>query len=202
MVNLKTLDVTMSTIAVLLEPPAQPITLNREVLEGVLRAPLSLAVGLGGQTLVNGQRDQIEVVSGENRINVRDLSGATQFTKSKIPPVLHTFVELYGTPISSYGVNFQIVIDLPNSGEWIRDNILRGDITKKTRRELLGGSVGLRVHVAPKTWNIRFEASNPNRLNLDFNAHELKLDLPDQDRLREELREQFRSFKDFLRRLG
>lgn len=191
----------MSTIALLSLPSQQPTNINQKDLEGVLTSPL--LIGQSGPTLIiSSQRDQIEVLSAGNMLNVRDLSGRSEFSESKVPAVLDFFFRLSTPRISSYGVNFIITVPRSEPGQWIRDNILAAQISVKTQKTLLGGSAMLKIAADPKTWNIKLEPKEDNKISVDFNASEDTQGLPDPERLRQEMGEQFESMLRFLTELG
>jgi len=199
LIDLTNIDMIMSTIAVLIIPPAQPRSIDQKDLQQILTRPLAIGQSPEG-LLVSSQRDQIEVIAGGNKINVRDLSGEPRFSESKIPPTLHFF--LGSSQISSYGVNFIIAVPRVEPLQWIRDNILSPQISERTQKTLIGGAGTLKVATEHKTWNVKLEPGEGDTINVDFNASEETQQLPDDDRLRQELQEQFDALLRFLNDLG
>ena len=202
MLDLTTLDASMSTIAVVVEAPTQPLALDPNSLKKILTPPLSVGQALVGSVTISSQRDQIDVTAEPTKINVRDLSGRQEFEHSRVPSVLHELIGLYKTTISSYGINFLLTVECPSSGEWVRDNILRLDLPEKTGRTLVSANAGFRIEAQPKVWNIKLDTSDRSRLAIDFNGHEVSQELPTEDRLREELGEQFEKLLELLKSLG
>lgn len=202
MLDLTTLDASMSTVAVVMEAPTQPMSLDSDSLKKILTPPLTVGQTLVGSVTISSQRDQIDVTAEATKINVRDLSGRKEFEQSKVPSVLHELVGLYKTAIRSYGINFVLTVESPSSGEWVRDNILRLDLQEMTGKTLLSANAGLTIEAQPKVWNIKLDTSDRNRLAIDFNGHEASQELPTEDRLREELGEQFGKLLEFLKSLG
>ena len=200
LVDSKNIDVTISTIAALIAPPPppQPRGIDQRALEQVLTRPLAIGQTPEGM-FISSQRDQIEVITGGNKANVRDLSGRKIFSESKIPPVLHFFIA--SSPISSYGVNFILTVPCVEPIQWIRDNILSPQISEKTQKTLIGGAGTLKIASGNKTWNIKFEPGEGDIINLDFNASETTTQLPDDNKLREELQEQYNALIEFLSEL-
>lgn len=188
----------MSTIAVITAPPPQPRSIDQKDLQQVLTRPLAIGQSPEG-ILVSSQRDQIEVIVGGNKINVRDLSGQPRFSESKIPPILHFF--LGPSQINSYGVNFIVVVPRVEPLQWMRDNILSPQISERTQKTLIGGAGTLRIAFEHKTWNIKLEPSEDDTINVDFNASEETQQLPDDARLCQELQEQFDALLRFLNAL-
>ena len=199
MIDQANIDIMMSTIAVITAPPAQPRSIDQKDLQQVLTRPLAIGQSPEG-LLVSSQRDQIEVIVGGNKINVRDLSGEPRFSQSKIPPTLHFF--LGPSQINSYGVNFTIAVPRVEPLQWLRDNILSPQISERTRKTLIGGAGALKIAVEHKTWNIKLESGEGDTINVDFNASEETQQLPDNGRLRQELQEQFDALLRFLNDLG
>lgn len=191
----------MSTIAVVSQSPIQPISISEGDLEGILKRPFTIGQGAAG-ILVSSQRDQIEVILGGNKINVRHLSESTEFSKSKIPDIIYFFMKQTKFDVNTYGVNFMITVPCAKPGKWIRDNILSPDISKNIGKTLLEGAAHLKIQSNNKVWNIKLEPTGTGIINVDFNASESTVELPDQSRLKEELQEQFSGLKQFLDDLG
>ena len=202
MANRESIEVVMSTIVLLSSPSQQPpVAINQKDLERVITPPLLIGES-GPATIISSQRDQIEVVSAGNMLSVRDLNGRSEFSESKVPVVLGFFLSLSAPRLSSYGVNFIISVPCSEPGQWIRDNILATQISVKTGKTLLGGSARLKIAADPKTWNIKLEPREDNKISVDFNASEDTRELPDPAHLRQEMGEQFESMLRFLTELG
>ena len=200
MVDRGSIEIVMTTIAALSSPSQQPATIDQKDLERVLTRPLT--IGQSGPTLIiSSQRDQIEVVTVGNLLNVRDLSGRSEFSESKVPAVLDFFLRLSSPRLSSYGVNFIIAVPRSQPEQWIRDNILAGQISVKTKKTLLGGSAMLKIAADPKTWNVKLEPRE-DKISVDFSATEDTQEVPDLARLRQEMGEQFEYMLKFLTELG
>lgn len=199
MIDQTNIDVIMSTIVVITASLPQPRSIDQKDLQQVLTRPLAIGQSPEG-ILVSSQRDQIEVIVGGNKINVRDLSGQLRFSESKIPPILHFF--LGSSQINSYGVNFIVVVPRVEPLQWMRDNILSPQISERTQKTLIGGAGTLKIVFKDKTWNIKLEHGEGDTINVDFNASEETQQLPDNDRLCQELQEQFDALLGFLNDLG
>ena len=196
MVDQAKIKVVMSTIAILTAPPQQSAISQQEV-EQILTPPLTI-----GQTseglLVSSQKDQIQVIAGGNRTNVRDLSGRKTFSRNKIPSILHFFVDRFKLQLTSYGVNFIINVPCIEPVKWIGDNIISSQVSQKTKKTLIGGTATVKIAAGQKTWNIKFEPSGDKMIEVNFNASEETQQLPNQLRLREELQEQYHALLGFL----
>ncbi len=201
MVDRQSVEMVMSTIAVLSLPSQQQATIDQKNLEQVLTRPLTIGQS-GAVLIISSQRDQIEVLAAGNSLNVRDLSGRKEFSGSKVPDVLDFFLRLSSPHLTSYGVNFIIAVPCSEPEQWIRDNILSAQISVKTRKPLLGGGATLKIAADLKTWNIRLGAGEDNKVSVDFNASEDTREVPSPARLRQEMGEQFESMLAFLAELG
>jgi len=201
MVNVDKIYVIMSTIAVILNEPSKPVSIDPKAMEAVLARPLAIGQSLEG-LMISSQRDQIEVVLNPNRINVRDLGGKSTFRQSRIPFVLDFFMQLLATDSLSYGINFLITVPCSEPRQWVTDKILNPQISEKTGKVLMGGGASLRISSEPKVWNVKLDPTDEQTIQLDFNASEQAKKLPDQSRLCEELQEQFDALLGFLTSLG
>lgn len=197
----RSVEIVMSTIALLSLPSKEPDNIDQKDLERVLTPPLLIGQS-GPAVIISSQRDQIEVITVGNMLNVRDLSGRSDFSGSKVPDVLGFFCSLSTPRLSSYGVNFIIAIPRLEPEQWIRDNILAAQISIKTRKTVLGGNATLKIAAAPKTWNIKLESVRDNKISVDFSASEDTQEIPNPERLRQEMGEQFESMLRFLTELG
>ncbi|MBA7667343.1 hypothetical protein ES703_75430 [subsurface metagenome] len=199
MVDQAKIDLSMTTIAILTAPPQQT-AIDQKELEQILTPPLTIGQSSQG-LLVSSQKDQIQVLAGGIKTNVRDLRGRRRFSTSKIPAILSYFIKRFNLQVTSYGVNFVINLPCVEPAKWIGDNILSTQISQKTGQVLLGGIVTVKMEAGQKTWNIKFEPSSDKMINVDFNASEDTTQLPNQKRLREELQEQFDALLGFLNKL-
>lgn len=201
MVDLAKIYITMSTIAVTSEQPPEPVSIDQKKLENALARPLTIGQSPQG-LLVSSQRDQLQIIAGANKINVRDLSGQPEFSQSKVPAVLDFFIRETGFQINSYGVNFIITVPCEEPAQWIRDNLLAPQISEKIRKTLVGGTAVISIASGSKTWNVKFEPSGDGTIGVDFNASEFTTKLPDENVLCGELREQFDNLLQLLNDLG
>jgi hypothetical protein len=199
-VDIKKIDVTMSTIAVLTIPPQQPVSIDQKDLERVLTRPLSV-VQSPAALVISSQRDQIEAIVAGNKTNIRDLSGRKIFSRNKIPSVLNFFIQKYKLQVTSYGINFIVTVPCRKPAKWIVDNLLSSQISERTGKTLVGGVSTISVASEQKTWNIKFEPIDDERISVDFNASEQTQQLPGVARLRTELQEQFDGLLTFLNNL-
>lgn len=203
MTQTKVLDLTMSTIAVVVDEPTSPPRITDADIRLLLRPPFSIGQLVTGEATVSSNRDQIDVIFGPTKINVRDLRGNSDFTNSKIATIVHAFLDFYKTKIRSYGVNFAVTVDMDAPEVWIRDKLLNVALAEITGKELLSGRAAhISLQADPKTWNIRFERNADGKLEINFNASQEAAELPATDMLTRELKEQYQGFMDLIVGLG
>jgi len=191
----------MSTIVALIVPASEPTSIGQKEIDSILTRPLTVGQGPAG-LLIGSQRDQMEVIAGPNRIEVKDLSGRSDFALRKIPTVLAFFVKAASSKLLSYGINFILVVPCPKPDTWITDNVLARDISEKTGRTLLGGGVSLKVSANGKAWRVKLDPAENDHLTVDFNASQKTEQLPSEEALKAELTQQFEALMSFLDQLG
>ena len=197
MVDTNKIDVTISTIAVVTEPPQQALALDQKELEQILTRPLSV-VQSPAALVVSSQRDQLEAILSGNKTNIRDLSGQTTFSQSKIPTVLNFFIQRFALQVISYGVNFVVTVPCVQPAQWIANNLISSRVSEKTGKIPVGRMCLVSVESGRKTWNIKLEPIDNMTLNVDFNASEETQQLPDVKTMHDELQEQFEGLLKFL----
>ena len=196
MVDQAKIKISMSTIAIL-APPPQALTISQQEFEQILTPPLTIGQSPEG-LLVSSQKDQLQVIAGGNKTNVQDLSGRKTFSRNKIPAILHFFINRFKLQVTTYGVNFVINVPCIEPVKWIGDNIISTQVSQKTGKTLIGGMAAVKIEAEQKTWNIKFETNGDKMIKVNFNANEETQRLPNQQRLREELQEQYHALLGFL----
>lgn len=200
MVNVDDIYLVMSTVAITHEIPELK-NVNIKELEQFLSPPITVGAGPEG-SIIGSQREQIEIITANVKTNVRDLSGQKDFAGSKVGMILNYFVTNCGLKVNSYGVNFVLRVSCLAPGQWIMENILSSRISEKTGRKLVSGAAAVSLEAERKTWNIRFESGDDNKLAVDFNASEKTVELPGADVLSGELKTQWELLVKFLGDLG
>lgn len=197
MVDTNKIDITISTIAVVTEPPQQALAIDQKELEQVLSRPLSV-VQSPTALVVSSQRDQLEAILSGNKTNIRDLSGRKSFLESKIPIVLNFFIQRFASQVISYGVNFIVTVPCVQPAQWIANNLISSRVSEKTGKMPVGRMCVVSVESGRKSWNIKLEPIDDKTLNIDFNASEETQRLPDVKTMHDELQEQFDGLLKFL----
>ncbi len=197
LVDTNKIDITISTIAVVTEPPQQALAIDQKELEQVLSRPLSV-VQSPTALVVSSQRDQLEAILSGNKTNIRDLSGRKSFLESKIPIVLNFFIQRFASQVISYGVNFIVTVPCVQPAQWIANNLISSRVSEKTGKMPVGRMCVVSVESGRKSWNIKLEPIDDKTLNIDFNASEETQRLPDVKTMHDELQEQFDGLLKFL----
>lgn len=200
MVNADDIYLVVSTIAITHEVPAVS-KVNVKELEQFLSPPITVGVGLEG-SMIGCQREQIEIVTANVKTDVRDLSGQKDFSGSKVGTILNYFVTNFGLKVNSYGVNFGLRVSCSAPRKWMIENILSSRISEKTGRKLVGGAAAVSLEAEGKTWNMKFESVDDEKLAVDFNASKKTVELPGADVLSGELKTQWELLVKFLGDLG
>ncbi len=201
MADRASIEVVTSAVAILGVPSPESVALEQKEIEEILAPPLTAGQS-GSAFMISSPRDQIEVVFAGKTLAVRDLSGHSEFSQSKVPAVLDFFVRRAAPRVSSYRVDFTIVVRRPEAEQWVRDNIFANQVSVKTQKKLLGGSAMLRISADPKTWNVSLQPKDDNKIIVEFGATEDTQEVPGQVDLRKQIGEQFESMLRFLTGLG
>lgn len=200
MVNIDDIYMLMATVAIAHEIPETQVV-NTKAFENLLCPPITVANSMAGM-LISSQRDQIEILIANNKTDIRDLSGRKNFSSSKICKVVEYFISNFKLKITSYGVNFLLRVPHPEPGKWIVENVLSSGILEKTGKALVSGSGIVSLKSGRKTWNVGFESIDGNKIGINFNANEIKGELPGEVAIRKELKKQWDLLVKFLGDLG
>ncbi len=190
MVNIDDVYLVMSTVAILHEIP-EPKNINIKDLEKLLSPPITAVASSPVGTLISSQRDQIEILIANNKTDFRDLSGRKDFSSSNIGKMVEYFVSEFQLKVNTYGINFILRVPHSEPRKWITENILSPEISSKTGKKLVGGKGTVSLKSGRKTWNIEFDATEDNRIGVNFNATEKGDKVPSTEALRNELNKQW-----------
>lgn len=200
MVIIDDIYMVMTTIAITHEVPG-PKNVNVKDFEHLLCPPIT-AVNSPTGMLISSQREQIEVLIANTKTDFRDLSGRKDFSSSKISEVVKYFISKFGLKTDSYGVNFILKVPYSEPKKWIVENVLSSRILEKTGKVLVGGAGTVSLKSGRKTWNVGFGTTDDNKIEVNFNASEKKVELPSAVELRNELKKQWDLLMEFLSDLG
>ena len=195
------IDITISTIAVVGKIMPKPTNLNPKEIEQILRPPFSISESPTG-TLISSQKDQIEVIAGGIKLNVRDFSGKDDFTENKIPEIIHYFMEKTQADVQSYGINFIVTVEQDNPESWIANNIISSDISEKIGKTITGSSATLRLDAGQKIINLKIDPNDRGYINIDFNASETATELPNIAQLKDQQSTYYGELKRIINNMG
>lgn len=199
---LENLELTMSTVAVVVEPPKEAPRFDEAYLLRFLHSPFGIGQLADGQTVITSNRDQIEIWLSPTRIEIRDLSGKTEFDDSRLPELLRSFFTEYGTTLRSYGVNLIVSLKKERPAEWISVHMLHPGLSQTVEKSVIGSNaVSVSLQAEPKTWNIQFSVQH-GRLQVNLNASEETNELPLEGDLKTQLDEQYASLVNLISQLG
>lgn len=179
--------------------------LSVETLKKIIRPPL--AIGMTGEpsiTVVSSPRDQIDILLGQGRLQVRDNSGREPGKKPVSKIVLDTLMQLGGKH-RALGFNYGLAFRL-RSGELpaqlIKDKMLNTKfLGSKIDTGFIGTSIKLQYPKGSKTCNLSLEPyENPEseRFHIDLNVHEDITTLPPHDALEKSFKIEYSDLMNLL----
>ena len=206
MVTNNNLDLTMTTIAVVVEAPLEPPQITQDAMTQLLRPPLATGVSQSGETLISSNRDQIEVLFSPNKINVRYQGDDPASAKNLIPRTLLQFLTWYQTDVKSYGVNFVVLVSLGevDPETWLADNLIAPAVSDRLGGAIIGSKgVSISLEAENKTWNLEFSRSTEGKLMINFNSSEEvgEAGWPPTPNLGDQLDSQYEHLVELVRRL-
>lgn len=190
MVNENDVYLVMSTVAVLHEIP-EAKNINVKDFEKLLSPPITAIAGSPAGTLISSQRDQVEILIANNKTDFRDISGRKDFAASKIGKLMEYFVGEFHLKVNMYGINFILRVPHSESVRWITENILSSEIANKTGKKVIGGKGTISLKSGRKTWNVEFDASESDKVMVNFNVSEKRDEVPTAKVLTIELKKQW-----------
>jgi hypothetical protein len=200
MVNVTDIYLVMRTVAILHELP-ETKNIDLKNFEKIMSPPVTAAATPSG-TMISSQRDQIEILIAGNKTDFRDLSGKTDFTESKIEGVAQYFAGEFKLKANTMGINFIIRVPQEDPEQWMIDNIISSEFSKKTKKKLIGGSASVSIKSGSKTWNIVFEISEKNKIGLNFNMTKSTKQILDAQKIKKEFEDQWKFLVRLLNELG
>ena len=193
------LEIILVSIAVLYTAPERLPQISGNDVAKILRRPLGLGQTQEGLLVANSNRDQIEVQIGANKLDVRDLSDGLEHAKDKIPEVVAGFLELLGgVEITSYGVNFIAEVANDSPDIWMAKKFLNDELSAQLSSPITCSSVAIRIDHPPKLVTVRFEAREDPPINVNWNASQQAETMPSNERISEDIENQFRELINIL----
>lgn len=172
--------------------------LSAETLKKIIRPPLTIGTaGEPGVTVVSSPRDQIDILLGQGRLQVRDNSGREPGEKPVSRIVLDTLVQLAGK-YRALGLNYGLAFRL-RSGELpaqlIKDKMLNTKfLGSKIDTGFIGTAIKLQYPKGSKIYNLLlepYEDPKSERFHIDLNVHEDTTTLPPHDVLEKSFKTEY-----------
>ncbi len=201
--KLEQLEVIYTSIVVVLS--GEPIKrLSVDELKGIIHPPLSIGSSPDGVTIASSARDQIDILLGQSRVQVRDNSGQEP-GKKPVPKVIYDVLVPLGVTYRAFGLNYGLAFTVKSDlspAKLIRDKFLNvAFLEPKLGAPLEGASVRLYYPKGAKICNLLlepYEGPTADRFHIDLNVHEDTTTLPSQDALAESFKKEHDDLLKFL----
>ncbi len=206
----KTVDLLLSTVAVVMDPASQasPINVPNDLVTGILREPINVSVDPIGQLTVTSTRDQIELQLLNNKIDVREVSGDREQGIAKIPRIVHELMALLENPrLRTYGINFVVELPQDDARTWLSSKLLSPVIRDRLEGQLSSNQVNLVLDRSPEVLTVLLTSRGANKINVNFNASvnfdasEESAELPSIEGLGQEMVKQYQTLIELLGQL-
>lgn len=203
--ELKDLDIVLTNIVVLLNPPENPVSISPEELKGVIRAPINVGQTGDGSLYFNSPRDQIDIIVGRRRLQVQDNSGQEPGQKP-LPKVALDVLTLLNTTYRAFGLNYKLFFKpeaKKGPASIIADSLLNTDqINTRLNLEISGAGTRLFYPKGSKICTLLIEPEGGvkgERIHVDLNVHEDTTQLPPHDTLHESLKSEYKALIELLK---
>jgi hypothetical protein len=154
---MQNLSMLSSSVVFLLRQNLATFELKKEELERFLTPELTSAQTADGRFVITSIADQMEVIIGVNRIDVRDRSPQGPRAK-KVSQVAQGILQALNGDIRAYGINYEFETDTPNgtSGAFLLKAFIRED-TKNYIKNLKGAALTLFFNMGDRQARIVIE---------------------------------------------
>lgn len=202
---MQNLSMLSSSVVFLLRQNLTTLELKRSALEQFLTPEISSAQTPDGRFVITSLADQMEVIIGGNRIDVRD-RGRTGPRAEKISEVAHGILQVLNVDARAYGINYEFETDTPHgtSGAYLLEAFIKKD-TRKHIEGLEGAALTLFFHIGDRQARIVIEPrrSRPEARRIFFNVNVHanlgeKETAPVAERLRTEIEGYFEKINEIL----
>lgn len=128
--EMQNLSMISSSVVFLLRQHLTTVELKKEDLEQLLTPELSSAQTADGRFVITSIADQMEVIIGVNRIDVRDRS-PKGLRPGKVSQVAQGILQVLNGDARAYGINYEFETDTPNgtSGAFLLKAFIKEDTT-------------------------------------------------------------------------
>lgn len=172
---MQNLSMLSSSVVFLLRQNLTTVELKKEDVERLLTPELSVAQTVDGRLVVTSITDQMEVIIGVNRIDVRDRSPKGP-RAIKISHVAQGILQALNGDARAYGINYEFETDTPNgtSGAFLLRTFIKEDTTNYIK-DLKGAALTLFFNMGDRQTKIIIEPrrSRPeaDKIFVNVNVH-------------------------------
>ena len=202
---MQNLNMISTSVVFLLRQHLATIELQKEEVEQLLTPELNVGQAADGRIVLGSMTDQMEVIAGVNRIDVRDRS-SKGLRARKVSHVAQGILEALKGNARAYGINYEFETDTPNdtSGAFLLKTFIKDD-AKNSIRDLKGAALTLFFNMEGRQARIVVEPrrGRPEADKIFFNVN-FHMDLganepaPLEEQLRTEIEGYFKSIKEIL----
>lgn len=202
---MQNLNMISTSVVFLLRQHLATIELQKEDVEQLLTPELSVGQTADGRIVVSSMTDQMEVMVGVNRIDVRDRSSKGPRAR-EVSHVAQGILRALKGDARAYGINYEFEADTPNgtSGAFLLKTFIKDD-AKNSIRDLKGAALTLFFNMEGRQARIVVEPrrGRPEADKIFFNVN-FHMDLganepaPLEEQLRTEIEGYFKRVKEIL----
>ena len=199
------LNMISTSVVFLLRQHLATIELQKEEVEQLLTPELSVGQTADGRIVVSSMTDQMEVMVGVNRIDVRDRSSKGPRAR-EVSHVAQGILQALKGDARAYGINYEFEAETPNgtSGAFLLKTFIKDD-AKNSIRDLKGAALTLFFNVEGRQARIVIEPrrGRPEADKIFFNVN-FHMDLganepaPLEEQLRTEIEGYFKRVEEIL----
>jgi len=202
---MQSLSMMSTSVVFLLRKHLATIELQKEEVEQLLTPELSVGQTADGRIVVSSMTDQMEIMVGVNRIDVRDRSSKGPRAR-EVSHVAQGILQALKGDARAYGINYEFEADTPNgtSGAFLLKTFIKDD-AKNSIRDLKGAALTLFFNVEGRQARIVIEPrrGRPEADKIFFNVN-FHMDLganepaPLEEQLRTEIEGYFKRVEEIL----
>jgi len=202
---MQNLNMISTSVVFLLRQHLATIELQKEEVEQLLTPELSVGQTADGRIVVSSMTDQMEVMVGVNRIDVRDRSSKGPRAR-EVSHVAQGILQALKGDARAYGINYEFETDTPNgtSGAFLLKTFIKDD-AKNSIKDLKGAALTLFFNMGGRQARIVIEPrrGKPEADKIFFNVN-FHMDLganepaPLEEQLRTEIEGYFKRVKEIL----
>ena len=202
---MQNLSMISNSVVFLLRQNLATVELNKADLERFLAPGLSAAQTADGRFVITSIADQMEVIIGVNRIDVRDRRPEVPRAR-KLSQVARSILQALKGDARAYGINYEFEIDTPSgkSGAFLLNTFIKDD-TAKYIKGLKGAALTLFFNIDNRQAKVVIEPrwGRPEEAKIFFNVN-FHMDLggnesvPVEEQLASEIDTYFKKIKEIF----